>query len=314
MPTVRVRVDIFSGLENPVVELEGKKAEEVLARLKPQRALSMAEVKPTPPIPTLGYRGLIVEQVGARAARSLPKSFRVASGQLLGPELTHLPADEDFESFVFGSRGIIRQAKLGKGFVETAKRVVEESREVRGRLIANLSAKGAKKAGKKAGVAKAAAAVVAPGCTCAPIYEPAWWNDGGQKQFNNNCYNYSTNYRTDTFAQPGRASGIFITPATCFCNFVKPAAVRDSLIDAPAANNRCPPTGHVVALVVAPQFDFHWYRKGTDGLWTHKVGPAPVTNLDNAGNIITDPRTADRGPYTDFCGFMVVMHGHIKLR
>ena len=30
--------------------------------------------------------------------------------------------------------------------------------------------------------------------------EPSWWNDGGQKQFANNCYNYSTNYRTDTFA------------------------------------------------------------------------------------------------------------------
>ena len=44
-------------------------------------------------------------------------------------------------------------------------------------------------------------------CHCAPLYEPLWWNDGGQKQFNNNCYNYSTNHRTDTFAQPGLAAG-----------------------------------------------------------------------------------------------------------
>ena len=35
----------------------------------------------------------------------------------------------------------------------------------------------------------------------------AWWNDGGARQFNNNCYNYATNYRTDTFAQPGKAAG-----------------------------------------------------------------------------------------------------------
>jgi hypothetical protein len=150
-----------------------------------------------------------------------------------------------------------------------------------------------------------------PGCACAPIFEPLWWNDGGQKQLRNNCYNYSTNYRTDTFAQPGRASGVPITSGSCAS--IKPLAILDSLINAPAADNECPITGHLVALVVAPGLDFHWYRKGPDGMWTHKVGPAPVTALDNAGNVITDPRTANRGPYTAFCGFMVVMHGHIKL-
>ena len=31
------------------------------------------------------------------------------------------------------------------------------------------------------------------------------------------------------------------------------------------------------------------------------------------GNYISDPRNANRGPYTDFCTFMVVMHGHIKI-
>ena len=40
-------------------------------------------------------------------------------------------------------------------------------------------------------------------CKCAPLYEPNWWNDNGQKQWNNNCYNYACDYRSDTFAQPG---------------------------------------------------------------------------------------------------------------
>jgi len=39
----------------------------------------------------------------------------------------------------------------------------------------------------------------------------------------------------------------------------------------------------------------------------------PTLNLDNSGHLIPDPRTADRGPYTNFCTFVVVKHGHIKI-
>jgi hypothetical protein len=52
---------------------------------------------------------------------------------------------------------------------------------------------------------------------------------------------------------------------------------------------------------------------GRDGRWSHKPGNWPVTNLDNAGQPILDPRTANRGRYTDFCCFMVVMHGHVRI-
>jgi hypothetical protein len=89
--------------------------------------------------------------------------------------------------------------------------------------------------------------------------------------------------------------------------------VADDLIATPAANNRCPREGHLVALVIAPGIDFDWYRKGRNGYWTHKPGGTQATNVDNSGHLIPDPRTADRGPYTDFCTFMVVMHGHIKI-
>jgi len=37
-----------------------------------------------------------------------------------------------------------------------------------------------------------------------------------------------------------------------------------------------------------------------------------VTSLDNDGALIVDPRTAARGPYTHFCTFMIVMHGHVR--
>jgi hypothetical protein len=97
------------------------------------------------------------------------------------------------------------------------------------------------------------------------------------------------------------------------CASVRPAAIADSLIDAPNANNKCPKEGHLVALVIWPGVDFNWYRKDRNGRWSH-MPVSQVTNLDNAGHLIPDPRTADRGPYTDFCTFMVVMHGHIKIQ
>lgn len=122
----------------------------------------------------------------------------------------------------------------------------------------------------------------------------------------------SANYRTNTFAQPGLAAGAEYTSFTCAS--VRPAALADDLIDSPGANNKCPKEGHLVALVIAPGFDFHWYRKGRNGYWTHKFGGTPATNVDNSNNLIPDPRAANRGPYTDFCTFMIVMHGHIKIR
>jgi hypothetical protein len=159
--------------------------------------------------------------------------------------------------------------------------------------------------------------IVTP-CTCGPIYEPAWWNDGGQKQLHNNCYNYASNYRSDTFAQPGRAAGAMYTSLSG-CNVAagqrsaKMGAVSDCLIDTPNANNQCPAQGHLVALVIWPNYDFHWYRKDVTGWWSHKPGGTQVTNKDNSGNAISDPRTANRGGYTQFCTFMDVMHGHIKI-
>jgi hypothetical protein len=290
---LRITVDLFSGRSNPVLELDGIEAEEVLARLRPARKLDADELRPLPES-RLGYRGLLIEQTG-RPAKGLPRVFRLANGDLIGPRLSHRPADEHVEDFVGGATGLIRRLPLGPQFAAFFAREREGLSETRARY--------------QVGRARRPAPA---GCKCAPLYEPAWWNDGGPRQYNNNCYNYATDYRTDTFAQPGLAAGAMYTALTCAA--VRPAAVADDLLDRPGANNRCPKEGHLVALVVAPGFDFHWYRKGRNGLWTHKPGGTPVTNLDNSGATIPDPRTADRGPYTDFCTFLVVMHGHIKIR
>jgi hypothetical protein len=287
---LRITIDMFSGRENPIIELSGKKAREAIERLQPVRKLKRGE-KGLPPQPTLGYRGMIIEQIDP-LAKKLPRVFRFAHGDMFGPHLAHRAADEAFEDFVCGSTGKPIGMR-GEKFEIMLRKEIERFRAVR------LAWPRVKPYWPLSLM-----------CKCAPLYEPDWWNVS-QRQPYNNCYNYGTNYRTDTFAQPGRAASAQYTALTCAA--VKAGAIKDDLIDRPTANNRCPKEGHLVALVIAPGWDYHWYRKGRNGRWSHKPGGTAVTNLDNSGVIITDPRTADRGFYTDFCTFMIVKHGHIKI-
>jgi hypothetical protein len=290
---LRITIDIFSGRPNPVIELDGDESRATLQRLVPSQALKRTEQKI--PVNALGYRGLVVEQIGARS-RKLPKQFRLLNGKLLGKNLAHRVNDKAFEDFICRDKKRMRSLKVGKGFEKYLSTEIERYRQLETEYLA--------------GKVKWP---ILQKCPCAPIYEPKWWNDGGTRQFNNNCYNYATNYRTDTFAQPGRAAGAMYAALTC--PKVWGAAQKDELIPQKVLKKiRCPKVGHLVALVIAPGWDFHWYRLGPNMKWTHKPGGTPVTNLDNSGNLIPDPRTADRGPYTEFCGFMDVMHGHIKIR
>lgn len=138
-------------------------------------------------------------------------------------------------------------------------------------------------------------------CTL-PSYTPAFWNTGSVQPFNN-CYNYSTNRRTDTFAQPGRASGQHCTSSSCLnAATISEYATNDGLIPTTAAGV-CPDNRDKLALVIAPGIDYHWYRRDAAGTWTHKPGGTAATNLDNSGNVITNPETANRGIYTVFAGY-----------
>jgi hypothetical protein len=154
---------------------------------------------------------------------------------------------------------------------------------------------------------KAAASWVA---RCIPKFDPAVWNTPSVQPFNN-CYNYACDLRTNTFAQPGRASGAQWTALVC--GNVGAASVHDGLASSTSDDCGCSECCHTVALVMWPGEDYHWFRKGPDGKWSHKPGGTPATNLDNSGNQITDPRTANRGPYTVFCGFFCVNKGSVTI-
>jgi hypothetical protein len=50
----------------------------------------------------------------------------------------------------------------------------------------------------------------------------------------------------------------------------------------------------LVALVICPDIDYHWYRLDSDGKWSGKGGDGPATQLDASGDPVLDPELADR--------------------
>lgn len=294
---LRVTFDIFSGRPNPVIMLDGRDASEFLDRVRPAR--EVAKLPSTSAAPALGYKGLMIEQVGAAPDQKLPMQFRIADGRLMAGVSTYQTQGTGVDALVLDSTAA--RNSLAPDLIALLRQETQSQNGTkRSSMLQSSFGQGGEGASK---------------CPCAPLYEPDWWNDSGQRQLHNNCYNYACDYRTDTFAQPGRASGVRITEMSCAG--VRPLAVKDSLLDIPDSKTpyviQCPKEGHLVALVIWPKWDFHWYRMGRDGQWSHKPGNWPVTNLDNSGKPIGDPRLADRGRYTAFCCFMIAMHGHIKI-
>jgi hypothetical protein len=155
---------------------------------------------------------------------------------------------------------------------------------------------------------------------CIPVFEPSYWNDGADLvkaanprsvQKTDNCYNYATDIPNRTFAQPGQASGHPIV-SLADCADAIAGATSDGLT-ASVAGAPCPGCCHQTALVVWPNRDYHWYRLDGSGQWSHKPGRTPATDRDNSGNVITNPETADRGPYTKFCGYFCACSGlHVR--
>src|SRR5437764_4746921 len=121
---------------------------------------------------------------------------------------------------------------------------------------------------------------------CIPAYDPQDWIDNDGIQFNNNCYNYACAIRTDTFAQPGRATGNEYTlPIDCpgVDAGARPDGLRAVDCDRGCGWRDC---CHQVAPVVAPGEDFkdfHWYRLGPDGRRSQQPGAGKGTNPDNSG-------------------------------
>ena len=135
-------------------------------------------------------------------------------------------------------------------------------------------------------------------------FEPRPWNDAAFKP-KNNCYAYASNKRAlySEKPQPGIGSG----KKYRFCTGpdVALASRRDGAHEVNDCFEESEAPRMLVALVIWPNEDYHWYRKHPD-CWGHKPGSTDARNTDNSSKVIIDPQTCDRGPYTDFYGYMLI--------
>jgi hypothetical protein len=154
-------------------------------------------------------------------------------------------------------------------------------------------------------------------------YNSSLWSDPVEGY--SNCYAYAIDNQLTKMGllwykqQPGEYVGIYLDSSDCDED-------GEAIIDAAEADFReygiennqemvfmsvdryevCPQGTYKIALVTAPNIDYHWYRQDSDGLWSHKQGTAPVSRTDESGNLIFDPKIADRGEYTEFIGYFAV--------
>lgn len=292
---MRIEVDLFSGRPNPELEVDDARAGEIIAELSRNREL-LTEDAPA----QLGYRGLILRRDGA--------------GLLEGVS----PGLSRFDSPAGGSRSVSREVALR--LVEMAEPVralekttpFEQSGSDEKRfLLEQIAAEGSAAPGmlvedgsKALRVPEFRAPMKILDCGMETLnYDPGYWNAPRHIR-RNNCYAFATNRRTDTFPQPGLASGSMLGELTC------EEVSKGALGDGAHWDGECFDESEIprlyVALVIWPGRDYHWYRMQEGEFWAHKPGGTPAVDVDGDGKRIDDPQACDRGPYTQFCGYMLI--------
>jgi hypothetical protein len=294
---LRIEVDMFSGRPNPVwILTDSQKSEELLGAVSSAPgAISKKETG----YAGLGYRELFVESLGDDPSRrkGVPDSFSLGSiaaedfksSMALAQRLVEaMPVDSDIKLVEHTLTPL--DAKLRDAVLERMKRFEID----RPKFFPPRPP-------KVFPLRKTVDDVRCAACQYEiSKFNPGFWNAPSVRPYNN-CYNYARNWRTNTFAQPGRAHGA--QTSTMACGTVTAAAMADGL------KKRCDclpkseyPRRHM-ALVIDPGWDYHWYREQIGGFWGHKPGSTAAKNTDNAGVLITNPETCARGGYTDFCDY-----------
>ena len=275
-----VTLQVYSGLPNPSWELTDAETDELRARLQAIENRSLS--KPPGLSGRLGYRGFSIETVGER---NLDASMYAHGGVVdVGQFDLSLRADSsEFEAFLLATAGNAISSALKDYIAEQIASHFDSADSF--------------------------------GAVDEPSYNPGKWNNDPNIRMKNNCYNYANDKITNTFAQPGRGTGS-TGPYPPQCSGTGDAAVRDGLsrVSNPSMT---PAQGQIVALVVSPQphfLDYHWYRRDSNGMWSHKAGETPARNTDNSGQLISNPETCDRGPYTNFCGYFHSVSAQVTIR
>lgn len=290
-----VTADVFSGRPNPTWTLEDEsEVRKLLSELS--KARDSFAVDAARNDRGLGVRGFFIEPMIDDMARdyALPSSLYVP----VTPDAPRSKGQELIERLT----ALLSKSGRGLGLTDAEAGRDQDLESLLAEQLAGTSRATVTDGGARAPEAGPAEA---PADVCCQIelaaYNPQYWNNDPVTLNNNNCYNYASNRKTNTFAQPGRGSGHMCTVMSC------PDVTQAALSDGLHRRYDCFPATekprYLVALVIWPGRDYHWYRKNREGFWSHKPGRTPARNVDNGGKIIQDPATCDRGPYTQFCGY-----------
>lgn len=147
-------------------------------------------------------------------------------------------------------------------------------------------------------------------------YEPNLWETSSV-----NCYNYALNNQSKPTMQPGWSAHHDSSNTE---NYFKKETFL-SMIKIDAVNygfefkeilkqSKCDAGYYKIAIAIAPEYDFHFYRQNPDGSWSHKPGMKPfITKYDYSGKLIMDPSTCwrqwENTNYRLFLGFYQVKVG-----
>jgi hypothetical protein len=303
---VRVTVDIFSGQPNPSWVLKDEEAKSFLEDVAASRKVIG---KPGNSHGGLGYRGMKIDLLAGNLHDEfkLPSIFMIANGtsedevkgrriakDLVGRIREYAESDDKDDRRVQFDHPLLGPSELESLIITE----IDKLPKAIGPILPPFFPITVKDCIKLIVTTKACEIELA-------WYSPGFWNDDSYIRWNNNCYNYATNRRTDTFAQPGRGGGGYPYADPIGCGVIKAAAIKYD-----GAHERCDcfpkseKPRYLMALAVWPGIDYHWYRKHIGGFWGHKPGSTEAKNIDNSGIIIHDPETCNRGPYTDFCGYL----------
>ncbi len=283
---MQITLDIFSGRKNPTWNLSGEEQRQLLDRVH-GRALTPVEAQES----HLGYRGLVIH-ASDDSVVELPQTFRIG-GSRTAPVVKGaktLSIDEETEVAQF----LLQSARAAMPD-DLQQLVVEERQRIASALPQPWPP-----------LPDPPEPTPTPCQVVNTAYNPSFWNGSYQVQGNNNCYNYSMNWRSDTFAQPGNISG-YNLPYPPDCANVNIGANKDG------CTTTCKGKVKRVALVIWPGWDYHWYRRHSEGFWGHKPGSTAARNTDNSNRVIDGttltPANCNRGGYTVFCGYRYSPHG-----
>lgn len=149
------------------------------------------------------------------------------------------------------------------------------------------------------------------------------------EEMNNNCYTYAINQSLNPFmkepyneyadCQPGRLGNHYENRMyinTDFSNLIECARkdlnlIGYELIESTYAEYiNDSEAWKIAAAITDPDSfhsDYHWYRQNSDGTWSHKPGLTHIRNIDEDNRIIYNPETCNRGKYTRFLGFYIII-------